>query len=139
MENKKINRKLAREKAFLFLFERNFNHYEYDELVEIKSACEENFKVPVSFTKELFLGTVQNKRVIDELIDKYSKSWSNKRISKVTGAILNLAIFEMMFRDDVPDSVAINEAVELAKKYGDEKSHEFINGVLAKVVVEKNR
>ena len=61
---------------------------------------------------------LQKKCAIDELIDKYSKSWSNKRISKVTGTILNLAIFEMLFRNDVPDSVAINEAVELAKKYG---------------------
>lgn len=133
LENKKINRKLAREKAFLFLFERNFNHYKYDELVEIKSACEENFKVPVSFTKELFLGTVQNKRAIDELIDKYSKSWSNKRISKVTVAILNLAIFEMLFRNDVPDSVAINEAVELAKKYGSSSEPAFINGILGSI------
>lgn len=133
LENKKINRKLAREKAFLFLFERNFNHYEYDELVEIKSACEENFKVPVSFTKELFLGTVQNKCAIDELIDKYSKSWSNKRISKVTGTILNLAIFEMLFRNDVPDSVAINEAVELAKKYGSSSEPAFINGILGSI------
>ncbi len=133
MENKKINRKLAREKAFLFLFERSFNQYEYDELVEIKSTCEENFKVPVSFTKELFLGALQNKHVIDELIDKYSKSWSNKRISKVTGTILNLAIFEMLFRNDVPDSVAINEAVELAKKYGSSSEPAFINGILGSI------
>lgn len=69
---------------------------------------------------------------IDEKIKKTSKGWSIDRIGKVELAILRLAVYEIEFDDDVPTGVAINEAVELAKKFGQKDSYSFVNGVLAK-------
>ncbi|MDR0519323.1 MAG: transcription antitermination factor NusB [Clostridiales Family XIII bacterium] len=71
---------------------------------------------------------------LDELIEKASLNWKIKRISKVDLAILRLAAAEILHADDIPISVSINEAVELARKYGGEKSYEFVNGVLGKIV-----
>lgn len=76
---------------------------------------------------------------IDAQIESKSKGWALKRIAKAELTVLRLAVFELLYSDDVPDSVAINEAVELAKLYCAEKSRGFINGVLASVVKEKNK
>ncbi|MEG0784654.1 MAG: transcription antitermination factor NusB [Christensenella sp.] len=67
---------------------------------------------------------------IDEIIATNSKSWRIERIAKVDLAILRLAIYELLFIDDIPAKVTVNEAVELAKKYSDEKSYQFVNGLL---------
>lgn len=73
---------------------------------------------------------------IDREIDEISKGWRIGRIGKADLAILRLAVYEMKYDDTIPMSVAINEAVELAKKYGGERSSSFINGILAKMVKE---
>ncbi len=70
---------------------------------------------------------------LDRIINTHSKSWDTGRIGKVDLAILRLAVFEMLYDDDIPVSVAIDEAVELAKKYGQDESASFVNGVLAGV------
>ena len=70
---------------------------------------------------------------IDAVISKYSKGWSVSRIGKAELAILRVAVYEILFDDDIPDNVAINEAVELAKKYGEADAPAFINGILAAV------
>lgn len=67
---------------------------------------------------------------IDEIISKNSKSWKLERIAKVDLAILRLALFEILYMDEIPQKVTINEAVELAKKYSAEKSYQFVNGLL---------
>ena len=85
-----------------------------------------------------FNGIEENKNEIIELIEKNLKqNWSISRISKIDISILKLAIYEMLYTD-VPYKVAINEVVELAKKYSDESASVFINGILASVVKEKN-
>lgn len=71
---------------------------------------------------------------IDGLIDEKSETWKTKRMSKVDLAILRLAVYEMKWDDDVPDKVAINEAVELAKKFSGEGAPAFVNGVLGRLV-----
>ncbi len=76
---------------------------------------------------------------IDAQIESKSKGWALNRIAKAELTVLRLAVFELLYLDDVPDSVAINEAVELAKLYCSEKSRGFINGVLASVVKEKEK
>ena len=76
---------------------------------------------------------------IDAQIESKSKGWTVNRIAKAELTVLRLAVFELLYLDDVPDSVAINEAVELAKLYCSEKSRGFINGVLASVVKEKEK
>ena len=75
------------------------------------------------------IAAVLNK--LDETINTHSRSWDTKRMGKVDLAILRLAVFEMLHDDDIPVGVAIDEAVELAKKYGQDESPSFINGVLA--------
>lgn len=74
---------------------------------------------------------------IDKLIESSAKNWRVERISKVDLAILRLSIAEIIFMDNIPESVSINEAVELAKKFGNENSSKFINGILGKIVREK--
>lgn len=81
---------------------------------------------------------IEEKRAeIDSIIDEISTGWKRNRILKTDLMLLRVAIFEMKFDDSVPEKVAINEAVELAKLYGGDKSPSFINGVLAKLVSEK--
>ncbi len=82
------------------------------------------------YTLFLFEGTVKNLKRIDELIVKYSKNWKLSRMPVVDRNILRLAVFELLYEDDVPPSVAINEALEIARRFSTEDSTQFINGVL---------
>ena len=75
---------------------------------------------------------------IDDIIQKSSTSWDIKRIAKVDLSILRVAITEILYLSDIPDKVSINEAIDLAKKYGDENSYKFVNGLLGKIVKNEN-
>lgn len=91
-----------------------------------------------TFTEEIVKGVLDLKAEIDQLIEKHTVGWKIDRMASVDRNILRIAIYEILRRrEDVPLSVAINEAVELAKKYGTEESGKFINGVLAKIVREE--
>ena len=103
-----------REQAFCLLFQSLFNT---DENFEI---YEENIESVGDYARSIALGVEEKKDNLDGLIEKYSKGWKVKRLPKVNLAILRLAAYEILFVDDVPESVAINEAVELAKKYSGE-------------------
>ena len=86
------------------------------------------------YVTQMLEGVLARAGEIDELISRYSKDWVIERIARVDLSILRVAIFEMLFREkDVPTGAAINEAVELAKRYGGEKSFAFINGILGSV------
>ncbi len=85
------------------------------------------------YAKELYTGVLANLDKLDETLASYSKKWKLNRLPKVSLTVLRLALYEMEFVDDLPDSVAINEAVELAKKYGSQEDASFINGVLGAV------
>ena len=117
-----------REQAFCLLFQSLFNT---DENFEI---YEENIEFVGDYARSIALGVEEKKDNLDGLIEKYSKGWKVKRLPKVNLAILRLAAYEILFVDDVPESVAINEAVELAKKYSGESDYSFINGVLGALV-----
>ncbi len=117
-----------REQAFCLLFQSLFNT---DENFEI---YEENIESVGDYARSIALGVEEKKDNLDGLIEKYSKGWKVKRLPKVNLAILRLAAYEILFVDDVPESVAINEAVELAKKYSGESDYSFINGVLGALV-----
>ncbi|HOM01348.1 MAG TPA: transcription antitermination factor NusB [Acetivibrio sp.] len=86
---------------------------------------------------DVVTGVFNHKEEIDRTIEKYSKGWKLSRISKVDLAILRLAVYEICHREDIPFTVSINEAVELAKNYSGEESGSFINGILGKVVKVK--
>ncbi len=84
----------------------------------------------VSFASELVFGVVEHLADIDQVIGKHSDNWKIGRIAKIELAILRLSLFEILHRQDIPLKVAINEAIELAKSFGDENSRAFVNGIL---------
>ncbi len=90
------------------------------------------------FATELATSVSDNLKVIDDKIAHFATNWQLDRMATVDRNILRLAGFELLFRDDIPPKVAINEAVELAKKYGDLESGKFVNGVLDKINKTKN-
>lgn len=126
-----MSRRKEREQAFALLFEKLFNDRPVAELAE--GAAEARDEVAEAFALELATGAEERTEEIDALIDAHSHNWSKNRISRVSLAVLRLAIFEMRCREDIPVSVSINEAVELAKKYGGEEDSAFVNGVLGSI------
>jgi N utilization substance protein B len=88
----------------------------------------------IDYTRVLLSGIERERDAIDELVKSASDNWRLDRITYVDINILRLGIFEMLFSEDVPPKVAIDEALEIAKKYGNEDSREFINGVLDRVL-----
>lgn len=129
-----MNRKTARENAFILLFEGVSKNDEtaqeiFDKAISVRELeCDE-------YVKSVFFGVYTNARVVDECIDNCLIGWKKERVSITSKAILRLATFEMMFVEDIPVKVSINEAVELAKKYDDDKAYVFVNGVLNAIAV----
>lgn len=124
------NRRKARELVTQILFHMEYNPGNPNKSFEL--ICE-NFNAPKSlraFSKELVRGVCENRNSIDKLIKRASKNWRLERMSRVDRSILRLSVYEMMFMDNIPHKVSIDEAVELGKKYGTEESGAFINGVL---------
>lgn len=126
-----MKRSEMREQAFLLTFEGLFSSGEdIDEVIELYS---ENVEAVSKYAKDVFTGVKSSIDKYNEVINKYSKSWKVGRLPKVTLAILYVALYEMENVEDVADSIAINEAVELAKKYAGENDASYINGILGAV------
>ena len=102
-----------------------------DDGFDLEGICGEHSDI--SFIRTVSKDIVSKQEMIDNVIRKYCEGWSVEHMGKAELAILRLAIYEMKYADDVPYGVAINEAVNLAKSYGDDKAPSFINGVLAKI------
>ena len=133
MENK-ISRFKAREQGFLLIFETIFNSDPIEEIID--GAFESRELVFDEYAIKLANSVNSEREYLDSLIESHlKKGWTLRRISKPSLAILRLALYEMKFEENVPDSVAINEAVELAKKYTVDES-KFINGVLGAIARE---
>lgn len=134
-----MNRRKAREQAFIIGFERSINHDTVAAVIDNAETCEEA-RID-EFAEKLASGVEENEMTLDGIIKKYIRSWKMDRLSKVTLAILRLALYEMQFVPDIPVSVSINEAVNLAKRYGGLQDAPFVNGVLgsaAKEIGEKD-
>lgn len=127
MSDIKLTRPEVREGAFLELYQIQFGTTieEIDELNEAAFDMAKNRQ-----TDEIVKGVMEHDEEISAVISKYSKTRSLARIAKVNAVILKIAIYEMKYCDRVPNAVAINEAVELAKKYSQKTDSGFINGVL---------
>lgn len=130
-----MNRKTARENAFLLLFEREIKTDETAEEIFLKATAERELEVD-DYVKTVFFGCNENAAIISETVSKCLVGWKPERISFVSRAIINLAVFEMMFISDIPPRVSLNEAVELSKKYDEDKAYSFVNGVLNRALVE---
>ncbi|HEY6837339.1 MAG TPA: transcription antitermination factor NusB [Geobacteraceae bacterium] len=88
------------------------------------------------FAEELVEGVLEHRQAIDAKVTEKSKNWALARMAKVDVNILRLAVFELLFRADIPKVVTINEAIEVAKKFGNEDSPAFVNGILDEVATE---
>ena len=125
-------RRRSREQSFIVLFEKSFNEDQsFDEIVEI--AIESEVIEKDSFMNAIIKAADENITEIDAEIEKNLKGWSKSRISKVSLALLRMAIAEMKYLDEIPVGVSINEAVEICKLYGSDEDKSFINGVLGSV------
>ena len=124
-----MQRKQARENAFMLIFESVCKKDETAEEIFTKATELRGLEYD-SYVIEVFFGAYENAEVIDQRMEKHLKGWKKERISPVSMAILRLGFYEMLFMADIPSKVTINEAIELAKRFDDEKSYSFVNGVL---------
>lgn len=134
--DKQINRFKQREQAFFLIFQAQFRPVEDDDI----AIYSENVEEVGDYAKELFAGVLDKENELDEIISQYSNGWKLSRIPKVNISILRLAVYEMKYIESVPNSVAINEAVELAKNIRARRTHRLsmvssalIQGVTADV------
>lgn len=129
-----MSRRLARQVAFQTLFQVDLGK------IDVEAALEQRLgEVPLTaenqeYVKEVVRGVVQQMKAIDTQIGSVSEDWEVHRLGFIDRSILRLAIYEIVFVDEIPVGVAVNEAVELAKAFGDDESPRFINGLLGTVV-----
>jgi len=131
----KLTRTEAREKIMVILYQVDFyikNKIQYD----LEEVIKENLEIDNSFVRNIVNGVLENIESIDKLISKYLENWDFDRLGKTDRAILRLGVYEILYYD-TPNIVAINEAVELSKKYSDDKVVKIINAVLDKVLDEE--
>lgn len=130
-----MNRREIREQIFKMLFRIEFHEareiagqFELS-IVETEDATAENRK----YIEDKCADIVKNLEAIDQIINEAAQGWKTSRMGKVDLTLIRLAVYEIKYEEEIPTGVAINEAVELAKKYGADDSPSFINGVLAKI------
>ena len=127
-----MTRKTARENAFILLFEKEIKTEETCEEIFLKATEVRELEVD-EYVKKVFFGNSENDKIIEMKIDECLVGWKKERVSYVAKAVLKLAAYELMFMEDIPVKVSINEAIELSKKYDDDKAYVFVNGVLNKI------
>ncbi|MEH7228766.1 transcription antitermination factor NusB [Bacillus safensis] len=124
-----MKRRTAREKALQTLFQIDVSNIDPKEA--ITHALDEQESDP--FFEELVFGVLEQKDKLDDMISKHLVNWKLDRIANVDRAILRLSVYEMVYQEDIPVSVSMNEAIELAKLFGDDKAPKFVNGVLSNI------
>lgn len=127
-----LERTRARRQALQMLYQREITGDPVGRILEYRLFNDEDGE-PSEYCRDLVLGTEQSLPLVDAEIESTSEHWALSRMPLVDRNILRLAVYEIIYRDDVPDSVAINEAVEMAKIYGGDDSSKFVNGVLGRI------
>ena len=132
------SRRKAREYALQLLFQQDSSQQKifFDESVTLNLSAPKPVK---DFVDRLLQGVTRHLSEIDFLIRKHAEHWSLERMALVDRNILRVAVFELLYLDDVPAKVTLNEAIEVAKRYGDESSGSFINGILDKILGEEEK
>ena len=126
-----MKRREAREQAFILAFEQTINHDSIQHIIDAAGMSRD--LIADEFAEKLALGVEEHREELDEIIGRYIRGWKMNRLT-----ILRMAVYEIRFEKDIPNQVAVNEAVELAKKYGANEDASFINGVLASVIRAEN-
>ena len=132
-----MTRKEARDQAFVLIFEKGINNESIEDILEAAKECRNFLEDEDGYTLKVFTGVFERQEEIDSVISKNLTGWTINRISKISLAVLRLAIFEIMYMDDIPDAVSVDEAVELCKTYSTQEDAAFVNGVLGTVVRSK--
>ncbi|EAE8049769.1 transcription antitermination factor NusB [Listeria monocytogenes] len=126
-----MKRREAREKALQALFQIELNEMSLDQAIKNIMEDEQD-----DYMEKLVEGVMANQAEIDAIIEPNLDNWRMDRLSKVDLSLLRLSVYEIKYLDDVPNRVSLNESIEIAKIYSDEKSSKFINGVLANIAPE---
>ncbi|GIM27946.1 N utilization substance protein B [Clostridium polyendosporum] len=131
-----MNRVKSREVAVQLSYQMLMNKESAEEVIQslIENYEEDLNELDLEYIKRIITGIDEKKDELDATIEKYLVNWKFNRIPKVNISILRMAIFEMLYMNDIPEKVSINEAIELAKIFSDEKSVSFINGILDKIL-----
>lgn len=132
---KKQTRSEARVEAFKLIFESEVNSESPEYLIEVMLEEHPESESNVDYIKTVYLGVLAKKDEIDKMIEEsMTFGWKLERISKVALAVLRMAVFEILYIEDVPEKVAINEAVEIDKKYDEPDNSAFVNGILGGII-----
>jgi len=131
-----MNRRKSREVAMKLLFEMSINKESYEDIIEnFKEYTDVDISdLDMSYITKVLAGIHENGMEIDKNIEKHLIKWKLDRLSKMNLAILRICTYEILFEEDIPGKVSVNEGIELAKKYGEDSSPAFINGILAKML-----
>lgn len=121
----------TRESVVFFIYQHDFRLEDISEQINMFVENNPTVEDDLEYFKATVVGIVELRDKLDDIIAGYLKNWTLSRIPKLDKAILETAIYEITYNDDIPTSVAINEAVKLAKKYGTNDSSSYINGVLS--------
>ncbi len=132
-----MNRRKAREQAFIILFESTFGLQKIEDI--IKGAGDIREEIFDDFSKSLINGVLDSIESIDKRVEENLNGWQKDRLSRTVLTILRLCIYELIYCEEIPASVSINEAVDLAKKYGSPEEASYINGVLGSVEKQLRR
>lgn len=135
-----MSRRDARKHIFNLVFQTEFNlDTDVKESIDTYTEEYEGFKKDESdFISREYRGILANIESIDSYIDKFAVGWSISRLAKTDLAILRMGVYEIIFDEEIPDAVAVNEAVELAKIFSGDKAPAFINAILSKIVKSKD-
>ena len=137
-----MSRRKARDITFKYAYSTLYGESELEDTLESiitadSEAIESLDGEEKSYFNKVSIGIKEHEEEIDKKILSKLKNWTIERIFKIDLAILRLAVFEIMYFEDMPPKVAVNEAVELAKKYGNDASSNFVNGVLREIIKDK--
>ena len=121
----------TREAVVFFIYQYEFRSENIEDQIKIYVDNNQDLEEDIEYFRSTVTGIIDNRESLDESITKYLNNWTLDRIPKLDKAILETAIYEISYNDDIPTGVAINEAVKLAKKYGTDDSYSYINGVLS--------
>lgn len=139
-----LTRRDIREKALQSLFQLSANEDLSKEVAMQKALANnsedkeelEDIEIP-SYLNDLVSGVIEQQQVIDSKINSHLKNWTINRLAKTDLLVMRIAVYEMLFVEEVPNKVALNEALEIIKRYSDEKSSKFVNGILSNMIEEK--
>lgn len=129
-----MSRRIARETALKTLFQQEFQEISADKAMPLSLEEAEMTENDFLFAKNIIAGVIEHRPQLDSTLNEFAVDWKMDRIARLERTILRMALFELMFLNDVPVGVTVNEAIEIAKIYSTQEASKFINGILGNVV-----